>query len=65
MLISHADSASPFDSLLGAFAIAEVIAGKVVAALGESGIARVGELETTLEAVHGPVVAAGDGEGAG
>jgi DNA-binding MurR/RpiR family transcriptional regulator len=63
VLISHADSASPFDSLLGAFALVEVIAGKVVASLGEAGIARVGELETTLEAVHGPVPpAAGDGK---
>ena len=29
VLISHADSASPFDSLLGAFALTEVIAAKV------------------------------------
>jgi DNA-binding MurR/RpiR family transcriptional regulator len=66
VLISHADSASPFDSLLGAFALVEVIAGKVVASLGEAGIARVGELETTLEAVHGPVAAAsGDGKAGG
>jgi hypothetical protein len=52
--------------LLGAFALVEVIAGKVVASLGEAGIARVGELETTLEAVHGPVAAAsGDGKAGG
>ena len=37
VLISHADSASPFDSMLGAFALAEVIAAKVVAALGDAG----------------------------
>ena len=30
VLISHADSASPFDSLLGGFALAELIAAKVV-----------------------------------
>jgi DNA-binding MurR/RpiR family transcriptional regulator len=45
VLISHADSASPFDSLLGAFALVEVTAAKVVAALGEAGRVRVGELE--------------------
>ena len=45
VLISHADSASPFDSLLGAFALAELIAAKVVVALGEDGRSRVGELE--------------------
>lgn len=66
VLISHADSASPFDSLLGAFALVEVIAGKVVAAIGEKGIARVGELETSLEVVHGPAAAAaGDGKTGG
>ena len=30
VLISHADSASPFDSLLGGFALTELIAAKVV-----------------------------------
>ena len=53
VLISHADSASPFDSLLGAFALAEVIAAKVVASLGDTGRARVGELEATEVAMHG------------
>ena len=46
VLISHADSASPFDSLLGAFALTEVIAAKVVVALGDRGRTRVAELET-------------------
>ena len=46
VLISHADSASPFDSVLGAFALAEVIAAKVVAELGDVGRSRVGELES-------------------
>ena len=51
VLISHADSASPFDSLLGAFALTEVIAAQLVAALGERGLARVTELESMHE-VH-------------
>ena len=48
-LISHADSASPFDSLLGAFALTELIAAKVLTTLGDAGRARVAELEE----VHG------------
>jgi DNA-binding MurR/RpiR family transcriptional regulator len=53
VLISHADSASPFDSLLGAFAITELIAAKVVATLGDVGRSRVGELEATHELMRG------------
>lgn len=53
VLISHADSASPFDSLLGAFALVEVIAAKVVAALGDAGRARVGELEVLHDVMRG------------
>ncbi len=49
VLISHADSASPFDSMLGAFALTELIAAKVVVALGERGRARVAELEAVHE----------------
>jgi len=49
VLISHADSASPFDSMLGAFALTELIAAKVVVALGDQGRTRVAQLET----VHG------------
>jgi hypothetical protein len=49
VLISHADSASPFDSMLGAFALTELIAAKVVVALGERGRARVAELESVHE----------------
>lgn len=45
VFISHADSASPFDSMLGGFALAELIAAKVVTATGEVGRTRVGELE--------------------
>jgi DNA-binding MurR/RpiR family transcriptional regulator len=45
VLISHADSASPFDSLLGAFALTELLSAKAVAALGETGHRRVAELE--------------------
>jgi DNA-binding MurR/RpiR family transcriptional regulator len=54
VLISHADSASPFDSLLGAYALTELITAKVVAALGDAGRSRVGELETTHEMIGGP-----------
>jgi hypothetical protein len=36
-----------------------------VAALGDAGLARVGELEATLETVRGPVAAAGDGKAGG
>jgi DNA-binding MurR/RpiR family transcriptional regulator len=49
VLISHADSASPFDSMLGAFALTEVLAAKVVVALGEAGRARVAEIEAVHE----------------
>jgi DNA-binding MurR/RpiR family transcriptional regulator len=45
VLISHADSASPFDSMLGAFALTELIAAKVLTMLGDGGRARVAELE--------------------
>ena len=45
VLVSHADSASPFDSMLGGFALAELIAAKVLAETGGVGHARVGELE--------------------
>jgi DNA-binding MurR/RpiR family transcriptional regulator len=49
VLISHADSASPFDSLVGAFALTEVIAARVVVALGDTGLARINELESMHE----------------
>ena len=55
MLISHADSASPFDSMLGAFALTEVLAAKVVVALGDAGRARVAEIEAVHERVAGVV----------
>jgi DNA-binding MurR/RpiR family transcriptional regulator len=53
VLISHADSASPFDSLLGAFALTEVIAAHVVAALGDRGLSRINELESMHEVADG------------
>ena len=49
VLICHADSASPFDSLLGAFALTELLAAKVLATLGDQGRERVAELEE----IHG------------
>ncbi len=55
VLISHSNSASPFDSLLGAFALAELIAAKVVVALGEDGRSRVAELESDTREVGDPV----------
>jgi DNA-binding MurR/RpiR family transcriptional regulator len=55
VLISHADSASPFDSLIGAFALTELIAAKVVVALGEEGLVRVGDLESLHEQIGGPL----------
>jgi DNA-binding MurR/RpiR family transcriptional regulator len=57
VLIAHADSASPFDSLLGAFALTELIAAKVVVALGERGRARVAELESVHERSQDPMSA--------
>lgn len=55
VMISHVDSASPFDSLLGAFALTELIAARVVEALGDAGSARVSE----VEGAHARVDAAG------
>jgi DNA-binding MurR/RpiR family transcriptional regulator len=52
VLVSHADSASPFDSLLSAFALTELIAAKAVAAFGDEGRARVAELESVHERMH-------------
>lgn len=65
VLISHADSSSPFDSLLGAFALTELITAKTVAALGAAGQARVAELEAAHEHIQGPMTAgvSPDGEG--
>jgi len=54
VLISHADSASPFDSLLGAFALTELITAKVVVAIGDRGRSRVAELEAVHERTHDP-----------
>lgn len=61
VLISHADSASPFDSLLGAFALTELIAAKVVAALGEQGQTRVAQLETAHDRMNGRMTKERDG----
>ena len=54
VLISHADSASPFDSLLGAFALTELITAKVVVAIGDRGRSRVAELEAVHERTQDP-----------
>ncbi len=51
VLISHVDSASPFDSLLGAFALTEIVVAKVVTLLGETGRSRVADLEAMHEAM--------------
>jgi DNA-binding MurR/RpiR family transcriptional regulator len=65
VLISHADSASPFDSLLGAFALTELITAKVVVALGDRGRSRVAELEAVHERTEDPtsVAVGADGKG--
>ena len=63
VLISHADSASPFDSMLGGFALAEVIAAKVLATLGDAGRKRVVELEAVHDVMRGAVAAAIPQEG--
>ena len=65
VLISHADSASPFDSMLGAFALAELIAAKVVVALGDEGRARVAELETVHGRLHERLAAVADPDAGG
>ena len=62
VLISQADSASPFDSLLGAFALTELLTAKAVVALGDTGRRRVAE----VEAAHDQIATAGSfpvGEG--
>jgi DNA-binding MurR/RpiR family transcriptional regulator len=53
VLISHVDSASPLDSLLGVFALTEVIAAKVIVLLGDAGRSRVTELESMHEVIGG------------
>jgi DNA-binding MurR/RpiR family transcriptional regulator len=58
VLISHVDSASPFDSLVGAFALTELLTARVVEALGEAGSARVSELEGVHARVDDAVEAA-------
>ena len=65
VLISHADSVSPFDSMLGAFALTELIAAKVVGALGDDGRARVAELEGVHERMETPTPAIADSDGKG
>ena len=63
ILISHADSVSPFDSLLGAFALTELITAKVVAALGDDGRTRVAKLEGVHERMQTPASAMADADG--
>jgi len=45
VLVTHPDSASPFDSMLGGFALAEALAAEVVGMLGDAGRKRLEELE--------------------
>ena len=67
VFISHADSASPFDSMLGGFALAELIAAKMVAAAGQASRERVGELEAAgmSDFMSGPLVDMPDPTGGG
>ena len=55
VLISHVDSASPLDSLLGVFALTEIIAAKVVVLLGDAGRSRVAEVDSMYEVMGGPM----------
>lgn len=52
VLMSHPDSPSPFDSMLGGFALSETVLAAVVARLGERGRLRVEELEGTRQAAE-------------
>jgi DNA-binding MurR/RpiR family transcriptional regulator len=63
VLISHVDSPSPFDSLVAAFAVTELITARVVEALGEAGSERVSELEGVHARVDGDVYVARAGGG--
>ena len=65
VLISHADSVSPFDSLLGAFALTELVAAKVVVELGHLGQERVERLEDVHGRIRGQTAATGIGNGKG
>ena len=58
VLISHPDAASPSDPLLGASALTELNAAKVVAALCDQGRARASEIEGDHERVPDLVTAA-------
>lgn len=62
VLISHGDSASPFDSMLGAFALTELITAKAVVALGEAGRSRVADLEIAHELIFDPISVSRDGK---
>jgi hypothetical protein len=62
VLISGADSPSPIDSMLGAFALVEVVAAQALASLGERGRARL----TRVEAAQAQMLVGqldGDGHG--
>jgi DNA-binding MurR/RpiR family transcriptional regulator len=64
VLIAHGDSASPFDSFVGPFALTELIAAKVVVELGELGRARVGNLEGERDRIRNAnIVASADPNG--
>jgi len=65
VLISHVDSPSPFDSLVAAFALTELITARVVEALGDAGSARVSELEGLHARVDGSAAPARAGAGGG
>ncbi len=49
VLTAYPDAPSPFDSMLGAFALTEAVLAGVVSALGERGRRRVAELEAARE----------------
>ena len=59
VLVAHPDAPSPFDSLLGGFALTDAVLAGVVAKLGARGRARVQELEAARMAGEDGTVASG------
>lgn len=59
VLIAYPDAPSPFDSMLGAFALAEAVLAGVVGNLGERGRERVAELEASRDESTGEGTTAG------
>jgi DNA-binding MurR/RpiR family transcriptional regulator len=61
VLVSGAESASAIDSMLGSFALAEVVANRTLAALGSAGRDRLERVESTQDRMTGTFEADGQG----